>query len=100
MPPEHDIAECRRLFALLSEYLDAELPQQTCEQIAAHLADCPPCAAFLESLRKTVELCRRFRFEEMPAPLGEQVRRELRARYEKALLARRAAADCVPGPNS
>lgn len=87
MPGEthNQVSECRRIFALLSEYLDAELPADTCEQIAAHLADCPPCIEFVESLKKTVELCRSFRPAEMPAPLSEAVRAELRALYQKAL---------------
>lgn len=86
---EHDIAECRRLFALLSEYLDAELPAETCDQIAAHLENCPPCVAFMESLRKTVELCRSFRPAEVPGPLSEDARRKLRQLYEKALAAQK-----------
>lgn len=85
----HD-GECRRIFALLSEYLDAELPLESCEQIEAHLKDCPACLEFLESLRKTIELCRAFRPAEMPGPLSEVVRTELRQRYEEALRALRS----------
>jgi RNA polymerase sigma-70 factor (ECF subfamily) len=81
----HHGEECRRIFALLSEYLDAELPAETCDEIEAHLSDCPPCLEFLESLRRTVELCRTFQPGEMPGPLSEQVRSELRQLYEKAL---------------
>ncbi|MCS7316492.1 MAG: zf-HC2 domain-containing protein [Bryobacterales bacterium] len=83
----HD-SECKRIFALLSEYLDAELPADSCDQIEAHLKDCPPCLEFLESLRRTIELCRGFEPGELPGPLAESVRRELRERYEKALRAR------------
>lgn len=83
----HD-SECKRIFALLSEYLDAELPAESCDQIEAHLKDCPPCLEFLESLRRTIELCRGFRPGELPGPLSETVRSELRERYEKALRAR------------
>lgn len=85
----HD-SECKRIFALLSEYLDAELPAESCDQIEAHLNDCPPCLEFLESLRRTIELCRSFRPGELPGPLSESVRRELRERYQQALRARGA----------
>lgn len=85
----HEVAECKRIFALLSEYLDAELPADTCEQIAAHLEGCPPCVEFLETLKKTVEICRGFRPQDAPRPLTEAARRELRALYEKTLAARR-----------
>lgn len=85
-----DATECRRIFAMLSEYLDGELPGDTCEEIAAHIRDCPPCVEFLESLRKTVKLCRALQAGEQPEPLSETTRRELRALYEKALAARGA----------
>lgn len=47
-------AECREIFARLSEYLDAELPDAVCADLERHLDDCPPCQRFLESLRRTV----------------------------------------------
>jgi|YNPBryBLVA2012_1023415.scaffolds.fasta_scaffold01212_5 anti-sigma factor RsiW len=100
-PDAHNhVGDCRRIFALLSEYLDAELPAETCEQIAAHLKDCPPCVEFLESLKKTIELCRELEGEERPGPLGEAARRELQALYRKALAARRPAAEPSPDAES
>lgn len=84
------VAECRRIFAMLSDYLDGELPVDACEQIATHLKDCPPCVAFLESLRRTVELCRAMPAGAQPGPLSEAARRQLRALYQKALAARQA----------
>jgi anti-sigma factor RsiW len=89
--PHRPSEECRRIFALLSEYLDAELPLETCDEIEAHLSDCPPCVEFLESLRRTVEVCRSFEPGEMPGPLSEEVRAELRQLYEKALRGRPSA---------
>jgi len=57
---------------LLSGYLDLELPAETCAEVEAHLADCPPCIEFAESLRKTVEICRRYQPAELPTPLGDK----------------------------
>ena len=48
--------ECRSLFERLSEYLDGEIDAEGCADLDAHLADCPPCREFLESLRRTVRL--------------------------------------------
>lgn len=76
---------CKEVFALLSEYLDLELPPDACDKIAAHLAGCPPCIEFAESLRKTVELCWRYRPNEMPQPLGSEVREQLLRAYKKTL---------------
>jgi len=78
------------MFALLSDYLDLELPPEACQEIENHLAGCSPCVDFAESLRKTVELCRRYRPSELPSPLGTHAREELHAAYQKMLAARRA----------
>jgi len=74
---------CKEIFALLSEYLNLELPPETCKQIETHLAGCAPCIEFTESLRKTMELCRQYQPSKLPAPLGEQAREELLAAYKK-----------------
>lgn len=54
----HDYTQCRALFEKLSEYIDSELDQPTCETIEKHLAQCQPCQTCLTTLKRTVELCR------------------------------------------
>lgn len=51
-------AECRELFANLSEYLDARVEPGTCEQMRAHIEGCPACIAFLNDLRAAIDRCR------------------------------------------
>ena len=53
-------AECRELFANISEYLDARVEQRTSEQMKAHIEKCPACVAFLRDLRAAVDRCRSF----------------------------------------
>jgi RNA polymerase sigma-70 factor (ECF subfamily) len=53
-------AECRELFANLSEYLDARAEPRTCEQMKAHIERCPSCIAFLKDLRAAVDRCHSF----------------------------------------
>lgn len=84
---EHN-AKCREVFALLSQYLDLELPPETCQQIEAHIAGCDPCVEFTESLRKTVELCRKYEPADLPAPLGEVAKERLMAAYRQMLSSR------------
>lgn len=50
--------ECKRLFAGLSEYIDNRVDDLTCDRIQKHLADCPPCVAFVNDLSRAVERCR------------------------------------------
>ena len=75
---------CRRLFAALSDYMDGVVDEAVCEQMNRHLADCPPCEAFLRSLKQAVERCRSYR-----PPCGsrraEQLRRDLIAKYQQAV---------------
>ncbi len=75
--------ECKQVFDLLSDYLDGELPPGLCDRIATHIERCPPCIEFVESLRRTVELCRQSRALEKPGPLPEALREELLAAYKR-----------------
>jgi anti-sigma factor (TIGR02949 family) len=86
----HNSQDCREVFELLSEYLDLELPPDACEQIARHIADCPPCVEFAESLWKTVDLCRTYDHGVMPDPLSERAKSELERAW-KAMMAERSA---------
>ena len=51
-------AECRDLFANLSEYLDGRVEPLTCEQMRGHIEACPSCVAFLRGLRDAIDRCR------------------------------------------
>ena len=85
---KHD--RCSEVFAMLSDYLNLELPPETCREIEAHIAGCEPCIEFSESLRKTDDLCRKYQPTELPAPMGEQAKAQLLEAYKKMLAARRA----------
>ncbi len=67
--------ECMKMFAALSEYLDDELPARNCRDLEKHLADCPPCLAYLETLRTTAAACRRYSDLDSLAPPKELVSR-------------------------
>jgi RNA polymerase sigma-70 factor (ECF subfamily) len=82
---EHDKEKCKEVFAMLSRYLDVDLPPDACQEVEKHLAGCPPCVEFAKSLRKTIELCHRYEPEQMPAPLSDQARGELLAAWRKVV---------------
>jgi len=84
----HETEECREIFAKLSEYLDLELPPEACREMEAHLAGCPPCVEFAESLRKTVALCRQYEANEMPGPISQAARQRLVDAWQRALAGR------------
>ena len=51
-------AECRDLFANLSEYLDGRVEPLTCDKMRGHIEACPSCVAFLRDLRGAIDRCR------------------------------------------
>jgi RNA polymerase sigma-70 factor, ECF subfamily len=81
---------CKQIFALLSEYLDRELPPGDCREMEKHLAGCPPCIEFVNSLKRTIGLCRGYQPDAPPGPLDEHVREELLAAYRRMVAAPKA----------
>jgi predicted anti-sigma-YlaC factor YlaD len=87
---KHEHGDCKEIFAMLSEYLDAELDPATCGEIEEHLKDCAPCIEFLNSLKRTVRLCSCCVPEEKPAPLTPEQKSRLLSAYRRSLAARKA----------
>lgn len=81
--------KCREVFSQLSDYLNFELPPDACQEMESHIARCPPCIEFVESLRKTVELCRRYPPTELPDPLAKDARAQLLEAYRRMLEGRK-----------
>jgi predicted anti-sigma-YlaC factor YlaD len=64
---------CKEITKHICEELDEHINTVKCREIKKHLAACPNCTAYLNSLRKTVKLYRAY-----PNPkLSEKCRREL-----------------------
>jgi anti-sigma factor RsiW len=74
-------AECRRVLASVSAYLDGDLDATTCESIEAHCGTCAECADVIAGLRKTVGLCR----QAGSTPVPEAVRQRARASVRRLL---------------
>jgi RNA polymerase sigma-70 factor (ECF subfamily) len=85
----HDPDNCKEVFAMLSQYLDLDLPPDACAEVERHLAGCVRCVEFVESLRKTIALCRTYQPDTMPAALTAQARADLEGAWRR-MLARRS----------
>jgi len=59
---------CKKIFAALSAYLDSELPEPSCRELQRHLQGCKPCITYLESLKTTIQACRRHPISKAPRP--------------------------------
>jgi len=84
-----NVSDCESIFAVLSTYLDGELPPADCEQLERHIRDCAPCVEFVNSLSKTIRLGRQYRPEEPAPPIPPDVKQNLESLY-RSMLARQA----------
>jgi RNA polymerase sigma-70 factor (ECF subfamily) len=84
---------CKEMFAELSNYLDDELDASLCEELEKHMDGCEPCQAFLSTLERSIEECRKTP-NKLPDPrIASKVRRELMSGYQgvmKEVTGRRA----------
>lgn len=60
---------CRKYLENLCAYVDGEAQDSVCEEIERHLKDCPDCVIMVDTLRKTVKLCREGQEEPLPGDL-------------------------------
>ena len=74
-------ANCKALFAQLSNYLDEQLDNSMCEELERHLDNCEPCKAFLKSLETTIEQLRHSPAESLSKSASAKIRRDLLKRF-------------------
>ena len=72
---------CREVMQVLTDYLEDDLSRRERKGLEGHMADCPPCHAFLRTFEKTGELVRTvLQPEQVPDELQERVRHFLKDR--------------------
>ncbi len=81
--------DCSGVFAILSEYLDRELPEADCAELEKHIQECAPCVAFVDSLKRSVVAGRNFQPCSDVPELRPEVKQSLREAYEKVLAGRK-----------
>lgn len=66
---------CEELFDKIGDYIDQELDPRICSEIEDHIKDCEPCIAFINTLKKTVELFQKSKKEngEIPSPVSSSL---------------------------
>lgn len=65
---------CRELIALLGDYLDTVLAEDTLRGLEAHLRDCAPCVAFLNTYRRTRDVAAAVNRVHMPREMKQRLR--------------------------
>jgi anti-sigma factor RsiW len=73
----HSRAHCIKVLRQLSDYLDNDLSTGICKEIRKHLALCPNCEIFVDSLRQTINLCRRAASPRLSPALKARIRSQI-----------------------
>jgi RNA polymerase sigma-70 factor (ECF subfamily) len=75
-------ANCKAMFAELSNYLDEQLDDSICEDLERHIAGCGPCRVFVATLEATIEQCRNSAGE-CPPVKAARFREQLKQKYQQ-----------------
>jgi anti-sigma factor RsiW len=70
----HDHKHCQEMFKRLSEYLDNELDDITCKEIEQHVKECVPCFSCLQTLKRTVDLCKQASNKPIPKAFSQKLK--------------------------
>jgi anti-sigma factor RsiW len=65
--------ECRECVDLLADYVDGTLPRHTAELLEWHLEACPPCVAFVNTYKGTVDAAKRLRETKLPPEVHQRL---------------------------
>jgi anti-sigma factor RsiW len=68
---------CRELCELLIDFVADELPPDHRAHVEQHLKRCPPCVAYLETYKLTIQLTRKLPCQPLPDGLKERLRQAL-----------------------
>lgn len=72
--------ECRQIAELLGDYFDGTLPKATRELLEWHIEGCPPCVAFVNTYRGTVNATRKLSDVPIPTELKQRLLNVLKTR--------------------
>ncbi len=76
---------CKEFTSLLCDYIEGELDPETHEELEEHFKDCPPCVAFLNTYKKTSQLCRQTLGQiEIPPALKKKLNDFIKNKFKKS----------------
>ena len=75
--------KCSDVYLYVCTNLDQNLNSARCRRIKKHIAECPDCNAYLDSLRKTVFLYREYPTPRVPQSVHRRLFKVIRTIEEK-----------------
>ena len=70
----HHHKHCLEMFEKLSEYIDGELDRVTCAEIEKHAKSCVACFSCMETLKRTVALCKNVDDRPVPREFSQRLK--------------------------
>jgi len=80
MAQEPPTIDCKQIAELLGDYLEGALPRETTELLEWHIEGCPPCVAFINTYRGTVDAAKALRDVQIPGELKNRLISFLKSR--------------------
>lgn len=77
MSAAHPRGNCRSLVAELSDYIDGSLTPARVRAIERHLANCPCCDVFADSLRQAMAACQAVGRSRLPRDVERRARQRI-----------------------
>lgn len=74
---------CKRVISLMMDYLSEELINESTLIFQGHLSDCPDCAAFLSTYKKTIRAAQSLPCENIPTDMENRVQKFLREKINE-----------------
>jgi len=71
---DHDPEKCRLMFEKLSEYIDNELDDVTCQELERHVKACITCQVCLGTLKRVINLCKNIKPEPVPQAFSSKLK--------------------------
>jgi anti-sigma factor RsiW len=71
---DQDHSHCLEMFRKLSEYIDGELDQINCAEIEKHAENCVACFSCLETLKRTVDICKNVIDQPVPQDFSRKLK--------------------------
>lgn len=73
---------CKKVTALIADYLTGELDPETTSAFERHLLECPDCVSFLKTYKKSTQAIRSLRYQDIPPEMRRRVRKFLQQKVK------------------
>jgi len=75
------MSKCHKQIQDIADYIDGELDSKLCKELEDHLNGCENCRLMVDSMKKTVMLCKDGTCEELPKSIEIKLNDAIKERW-------------------